>query len=292
MLDIRVKEYTNGQAFLNELLPQLEQHELENGHVISKAKIWHQNDNTNAGYFSAALDNDGQLVYAAIWTPGNVMFLSWSSPDGGGEEAQTMLAKHAAGRSLSVPGMQGCEPGAFTFTKTYVAALDKSYILQRAMTTYRLKDVKLPDHSRDMVSRGILRTATSEDDIKMLASWYIGFNEQCLMPIPDEDEAVKAISIHVWSGHMYLWTLDGKPVSMAFKVRPLKYGCAVSGVYTPREWRGRGYATAMMAVLSGHIRMDYDFVSLHADNNNPTSNYIYQQVGYEKWCKTNDYKVV
>ncbi|KAK9238785.1 hypothetical protein V1525DRAFT_400036 [Lipomyces kononenkoae] len=290
MSGLRVKEYSDGQEFLDELLPQLERHELENGQVISKAKLWHQNT-LAAGYFSAALDSNGHLVYAAVWAPGNHMFLSWSPPVGG-EDAPRLLAEHAAARSLSVTGIQGCEPGAFTFTNAYVAALDKSYVVQRGMTTYRLTDVKVPDNCRDKISRGILRTATADDDMKMLAEWYIGYNEQCLMPIPGEKAAIKDISSRARAGDMYLWILNGQPVSMAFKVRPLKYGCGVAGVYTPKERRGRGYATAMMAVLSELLRTEYDFVSLHADNNNPTSNYIYQQVGYEKWCRTNDYQVV
>ncbi|KAK9385245.1 acyl-CoA N-acyltransferase [Lipomyces mesembrius] len=288
MADLRVKEYSGPENFLDELLPQLEEHELENGAVISKSKLWHQNK-VERGYYVAVLDKDNILTYAAVWAPGNYVWLSWSPPDGC-EEAQEKLAKHAATQSLSWTGIVGCEPGAMTFVKAYTAALEKSYVVHRSMTTYRLTNVNIPDQARDMMSRGVLRMATVDDDMQMLANWYTGFNEQCLMPIPSEEEAIKEITSRI--GLLYLWILDEKPVSMVCKVRPLKYGCAVAGVYTPKEWRGQGYATAMMAAFSEHLRKDYDFVSLHADNNNPTSNHIYQRVGYEKYCITNDYLIV
>ncbi|KAK9375210.1 uncharacterized protein V1513DRAFT_39427 [Lipomyces chichibuensis] len=290
MTDLLVKEYPGAEDFLDELLPQLEQHELENGQVISKSTSWRQNK-VEGGYYAAVLDNNNNLVYAAVWAPGNYIWLSWSRPDGC-EEAQVKLAKHAATQSLSCTGIFGCEPGATTFVEAYTAALEKSYVVRRSMTTYRLTNVNIPDHSQSMISRGVLRMATVDDDMQMLANWYIGFNEQCLLPVPSEEEAVKEITFRARIGFLYLWIVDEKPVSMVCKVRALKYGCSVAGVYTPKESRGQRYATAMMAVFSEHLRKDYDYVSLSADNDNPTSNYIYQQVGYEKNCITNDYLIV
>ncbi|ODQ74069.1 hypothetical protein LIPSTDRAFT_69614 [Lipomyces starkeyi NRRL Y-11557] len=290
MNDLLVKEYPGPGAFLDELLLQLEEHELENGQVISKSKLWHQN-NAEGGYYAAVLDNNSNLIYAAVWTPGSYLWLSSSGPDGC-EDAQVKLAKHAATQALSWTGILGCEPGATRFVEAYTTALEKSYVVHRSMTTYRLSNVNIPDQCRDMISRGVLRPATVDDDMQMLANWYIGFNEQCLMPIPSEEEAIKEITFRARIGFLYLWILDEKPISMVCKVRPLKYGCSVAGVYTPKESRGHGCATAMMAVFSEHLRKDYDYVSLSADNNNLTSNYIYQQVGYEKYCITNDYRIV
>ena len=52
-------------------------------------------------------------------------------------------------------------------------------------------------------------------------------------------------------------------------------------MYTPRERRGRGYASALVAALS---RKQLDegarFCVLYTDLTNPTSNAIYPRVGY------------
>ncbi|KAJ8101699.1 hypothetical protein POJ06DRAFT_69486 [Lipomyces tetrasporus] len=291
MVDLQVKEYSSPQEFLTELLPQLEHHELENAQVISKSKLWHQNK-VQGGYYIAVLDEHDNLIYAAAWAPGNHLWLSWSPPEGGQVEAQTKLAIHAARKSLPLTEFQGCEPGVLTFAKAYTTALKRSFVVQRSMTTYRLTSVNIPVQAQYIMSHGNLKRATVDDDMKILANWLMSYNEQCLMPILCEEEAIKYITSRVRAEHLYLWVLDKKPVSMACLVRPLKYGCSVAGVYTPKEFRGQGYATAMMAVFSEHLRKDYDFVSLLADNSNPTSNYIYQQVGFKKTCITNDYLIV
>jgi predicted GNAT family acetyltransferase len=55
----------------------------------------------------------------------------------------------------------------------------------------------------------------------------------------------------------------------------------VSGVYTPVEERGHGYASANVAAISARA-LDAGALAcmLFADKANPTSNKIYQAIGY------------
>ncbi len=63
------------------------------------------------------------------------------------------------------------------------------------------------------------------------------------------------------------------------------HGIRISGVYTPPEWRGHGYASACVAHLSQRMLDDgRSFCFLFADLDNPTSNDIYQQIGYRPVC--------
>jgi predicted GNAT family acetyltransferase len=56
----------------------------------------------------------------------------------------------------------------------------------------------------------------------------------------------------------------------------------ISGVWTPVELRGRGYASAVVAALSSE-RMDAgESCMLFTDLANPTSNKIYQAMGYRR----------
>ena len=74
---------------------------------------------------------------------------------------------------------------------------------------------------------------------------------------------------------------EGQLVAMAMSARPLKHSITVSAVYTPPEHRQRGYATALVARLSQHLLdMGYEFINLFTDLENPTSNSIYQKIGY------------
>ena len=84
----------------------------------------------------------------------------------------------------------------------------------------------------------------------------------------------------IQAGCLYLWH-DETPVSMARKAGTTRHGAAVSGVYTPPALRNRGYATACVASLSQRLLDEgHQFCALYADLSNPTSNSIYQKMGY------------
>ena len=53
-------------------------------------------------------------------------------------------------------------------------------------------------------------------------------------------------------------------------------------VYTPREYRGRGYASNAVGELTRRLLgSDRKFCTLFTDKSNPTSNSIYVKIGYE-----------
>ena len=51
-------------------------------------------------------------------------------------------------------------------------------------------------------------------------------------------------------------------------------GSRIGWVFTPPEWRGRGYASAC----------------LYTDLGNATLNALYQRIGYERMCDVIDYR--
>ena len=73
----------------------------------------------------------------------------------------------------------------------------------------------------------------------------------------------------------------GVPVSLVAYGNPTAHGVRIGPVYTPPEQRGRGYASACVAILSQHLlESGRTFCFLFTDLANPTSNHIYQTVGY------------
>jgi predicted GNAT family acetyltransferase len=89
---------------------------------------------------------------------------------------------------------------------------------------------------------------------------------------------------------LLLWCVDGVPVSMAGSTGPTPHGIRIGAVYTPPEYRQRGYASACVAYLS-QMMLDSGrkFCFLFTDLSNPTSNHIYQQIGYEPVCDVDNY---
>jgi predicted GNAT family acetyltransferase len=62
-------------------------------------------------------------------------------------------------------------------------------------------------------------------------------------------------------------------------------------VYTPPALRGRGYASALVAAVSqAQLDAGRRFCFLFTDLANPTSNRIYQDIGYEAVCDVDEYR--
>lgn len=68
---------------------------------------------------------------------------------------------------------------------------------------------------------------------------------------------------------------------MAFATAPTRNTIRIGGVYTPPEWRGRGYASAVTAAIT-RLSLDRGYAEcvLYTDLANPTSNRIYANLGY------------
>jgi hypothetical protein len=85
--------------------------------------------------------------------------------------------------------------------------------------------------------------------------------------------------------YIYVLEENGKPVSMAGAVREMQTVCGVALVYTPPYFRRKGYATSCVAQLSQTIlEKGFKKCVLYTDLANPTSNNIYQKIGYQPIC--------
>ncbi len=111
---------------------------------------------------------------------------------------------------------------------------------------------------------------------------------------PDEDVSDVASFADRWltgdGRWMYLWDDDG-PVSMCGASGETPNGIRVAPVYTPPGLRGRGYASACVAaVTQAQFDRGRRFCFLYTDLANPTSNKIYQAIGYEPVCDVDEYR--
>ena len=77
---------------------------------------------------------------------------------------------------------------------------------------------------------------------------------------------------------------------MAARNRPTRHGISISYVYTPPQFRRQGYAYALVYQLSQHLlNTGNTFCALFADQKNPSSNRIYQRIGYQQISAFEEY---
>ena len=136
---------------------------------------------------------------------------------------------------------------------------------------------------------GRLRVAT-ENDLDLMKRWMFAFDLEAAHA-DDQAAAWRRAELKVRNGDIYIWeTPDENVVSMAAKTRPLVNVISIGPVYTPPEQRGHGYASNCVAALT-QLLLDggWKYCSLFTDLSNPTSNSIYQKMGYRPVCDFNDY---
>lgn len=134
---------------------------------------------------------------------------------------------------------------------------------------------------------GRLRLARPED-VDLVLRWFLAFDvdaaEQAGRPgehVMLEPPDATALLPRIEQGRVWLWEdEDGVPVHLTATSPPV-YGVARIGpVFTPRERRGQGFASAAVGAVT-QLLLDKGLrVCLFTDQGNPTSNRVYEALGY------------
>jgi GNAT superfamily N-acetyltransferase len=157
-----------------------------------------------------------------------------------------------------------------------------------AERTFRLARVIPPERP----ATGSWRFVEARDR-DLIADWLVAFSSEAMPeapPIPDPGATAER-----WIARIgrtgYLWEDGGEAVSLVGAGGETPHGIRIGPVYTPPERRGRGYASSLTAAASrDQLDRGRQFVFLFTDLANPTSNKIYQAIGYEPVCDVDQYR--
>lgn len=175
--------------------------------------------------------------------------------------------------SVGVPGAAGLAADAAAFSGAYATASRRGATPVEAQRIYEATAVTPPAGVG-----GGMRGATDED-VELLIEWIEGFSRDT-GGHADTDARTRAMAI-LGAGRYWLWeTPDGEPVSSALTAPPATGVVRVGGVYTPPARRGNGFAAAVVAALTSRILLGNERAILYTQLQNPTSNAVYQRIGY------------
>jgi uncharacterized protein len=176
---------------------------------------------------------------------------------------------------IQVPGVTGFVPEVEEFAARWSAATGDATRVRMSMRMYSTAAV-----ASARVAPGAMREARA-DDRPLMREWAAAFAVETGVPEGPE-ELVRSIEARV--GHdpgIVLWEVEGIPVTLAGATVSSPGIARVGPVYTPPEHRRRGYATSLVAAWTSELlRRCIRRCALFTDLANPTSNSIYQAVGY------------
>lgn len=258
-------------AFLALVRDHLEAREGENGLLLGFLAALAAKPPAEAP-FLARLATGGETVAAAYLTSLNLI-----ASRGMGQAADDLVrALLAAGRT--VPGVVGPPEDVDALVDAWCRATGHRPGATIAQGLYELRAIDWPTGIP-----GAMRAMT-DADVDRVAAWLLGFHHDALPHEPYAEAAARAnAQARPAQGMTYLWEVDGVAVAMAALARPTRRGITVNAVYTPPGHRRRGYASALVAQLSAEgLARGKDFCVLYTDLANPTSNAIYQRIGYRR----------
>ena len=269
--------------FLAVAQPALEQNEVANNLLLGVClRLKQHPDRIKRQPYLATVAGATGLALAAMMTPPHKLVLSACGPQDG--EAMDALAHNLLAGQWSPPGVHAAPDVAEAFAKCWAHHANVTYVHGTHERIYELRQVTPP-----RPAPGHLRLAHPAD-VALAAEWACAFTAEAL---PDDtmtlDEARELIETRVTDQTLYVWEDAGRPMSMAGVGRPTQHGMTVSLVYTPPDCRKRGYASACVAAISQRmLDSGYQFCTLYTDLGNPTSNHIYQAIGYRPVCDINE----
>lgn len=235
---------------------------------------------------------DGETVGMAMCTQGSVYL--------GELPAESVLAVADAfvADDVALRSVEGAVADADAFAAHWSKVGDGSYRRRFSTRLFRLGELRMPgagstprapgaDGSPRVPAAagalqvpavaGAARRATVAD--AAVCRELVGaFAAESGAPLRLDETAVRR---RIESGWWWLWDRAGTPVALVARQTAVLGWARIGPVYTPPHLRGNGFASALTATVAAEIRAEGADACLFTDLANPTSNKIYQAIGFE-----------
>jgi len=222
-------------------------------------------------YFAAVTNTDELVVAAAMQTPPWQVVLSEMDDT---RAVQLLVEDRVA------------DPPPAVFGPSVVAAGYARQMSERTGAPTRLdlgeRIFQLTNLIPPRRTTGAMRPARPSDHA-LLTQWLTEFIEEAAPGDPHDDIDGMAERWANGEGRtMQLWLDNGLPVSMCGVGSQTPHGIRIGPVYTPSDLRGRGYASNLVArACARELSSGRRHCFLFTDRANPTSNHIYEAIGFE-----------
>ena len=214
------------------------------------------------------VEDDQEVVATAQLTPPHGAYLST-----GPAEAMRTLARTLWRLRPELPGVTGMDTAPQEFATEWSRLGGPPASPAMRLGLYTADAVRIPPSVT-----GRLRLAT-QDDVSLLRVWANEFFAEAGAKSVSKDEVRSRID----AGLLVVWEVDGAVVSMAAVTVAQGGVSRIQLVYTPPENRKCGFASACVASLTAReLATPGRTCMLNTDLANPTSNGIYQAIGYRR----------
>jgi RimJ/RimL family protein N-acetyltransferase len=194
-----------------------------------------------------------------------------------GKIAATEMAQFLIESKFPIGGIVGPTEAANYFKESVTDALGGTFVTAMDHKVLKLESVKWPP---DCDGRPVVATL---DEQSLVFDWLKQFMQEA-SPLESFDQVFwkEKLKERIGLKEIYLWKHNGQFVSCCQIGQRTKNGIRISFVFTPKDFRGKGFASNLVAFVSqDQLNRGFQFCSLYTNAENLTSNKIYQEIGYK-----------
>lgn len=284
---MEAKFYDNIYEFYDKTYPFLIKYEAENNlplAILISLKRNKDHYGKEAPLLFSLIDKK-KIELIALKTPPHDLIISYTD----NLDAISILVDELYERGEKLPGVLSFKAAADMFAKLWCEKNNLKNNLFRKERVYQLNQV-----SEDCLGNRIFSMASKTHQALVL-KWAEEMIKEALINYNDNDvQRTKRRFTDEFDQNkssFYILFDNNEPVSIARRAGKTPNGNFVNLVYTPPSLRRRGYATECVAKLSKLILEEGNkYCFLFTDLSNPTSNSIYQKIGYRPVIDENHYK--
>jgi predicted GNAT family acetyltransferase len=237
---------------------------------ICNTLIEHPERYTIPPYLSI-VKSQSSVIAVAIQTPPYGLVLSKIQD----LQAIDLIIENLSQNKIQLPTVSGLPTATKAFVDKWSILTQQSYHLENQLKIHCLTQVNPINQSNSE-----LRLATLPDR-ELLLEWCQAFITEA---IPNPENVEHLVDSHLNQNSIYIWQ-DVTPVSIVCGSGNITIGGNISLVYTPPQYRQKGYATSSVATLTQNLLdQGYPNCYLFTDLANPTANHIYHKIGYQPIC--------
>ena len=271
---MELKRFAAVGEFLVLAGPYLEAREAEHNLIFGLCATIRNHPEVYEGPWFIAVVDGGEVVGAAMRTPPHNVMLS--------EMTEAAALALADAITEDVPGVMG-PPG---IARTFAEHRGGAATLAMNERIFKIERVIPP-----LPAPGGWRFAERRD-LDLLAQWIDAFRIEANVGAHDDPRVTAERWLKGIGKTVYLWEDGDHAVAMAAVGGETPRGIRVGPVYTPPALRGRGYASNVVAAATAdQLAKGRTFCFLFTNRANPTSNKIYQALGYQPVADIDMYRL-
>ena len=224
----------------------------------------------------ATIENDNKteliMLYRKSWK-----LLMYSPTNNKSDKLYKFAAEELYKIDRDILGINTDKEIASKFAKYYCNLANKKTELHFKMRILLLEEL----NKSKLLENMNIRKATMKDK-EILMQYIREFHKEIFDKEISIEECEERFNKYMKNGY-YLLEKEGEIVSQVIISRVLKRGKCISGVYTPKQLRGNGYAyNCVYKVSESCLKNGSEYCVLYADNFNQISNHIYEKIGYKR----------